>query len=74
MNRMHESSGIFWQIMGLEKGGENHSECIEAISSKIIEENFPNLEKKMPKAYRTPNKLEQKEKCLKGTIVKTFKM
>jgi hypothetical protein len=35
------------------------------IFNKIIEENFPNLKKEMPmniqKAYRTPNRLDQKE-------------
>ena len=37
----------------------------QQISNKLIEENFSNLKKEMPmniqEAYRTPNRLDQKE-------------
>ena len=45
------------------------------IFNKIIEENFPNLKKKMPmniqEAYRTPNRLDQKRNSSHHIIVKT---
>jgi len=44
-------------------------------STKLKEENFPNLKKEMPinihKAYRTPNRLDQKRKSSHHIIVKT---
>jgi hypothetical protein len=45
------------------------------IFNKIIEENFPNLKKKMPmniqEAYRTPNRLEQKINSSQHIIIRT---
>ena len=45
------------------------------IFNKIIEENFPSLQKEMPmnirEAYRTPNRLEQKRNSSHHIIVKT---
>jgi hypothetical protein len=47
----------------------------ENIFNKIIEENFPNVKKKMPiniqEAYRTPNRLHQKIYSSCHIIVKT---
>ena len=44
------------------------------IFNKIIEENFPNLKKKVPmsiqKAYRTPNRLDQKRNSSHYIIIK----
>jgi spore coat polysaccharide biosynthesis protein SpsF (cytidylyltransferase family) len=45
------------------------------IFNKIIEENFPNLEKEMPmniqEAYRTPDRLDQKKNSSRHTIITT---
>jgi hypothetical protein len=45
------------------------------IFNKIIEENFPNLKKAMPmniqKAYRTPNRLDQKRNSSQHIIIRT---
>jgi predicted ribosome quality control (RQC) complex YloA/Tae2 family protein len=45
------------------------------IFNKIIEENFPNLKKDMPKniqeAYRTPNRLDQKRHSSRHIIIRT---
>ena len=45
------------------------------IFKKIIEENFPNLQKEMPmniqEAYRTPNRLEQKRNSSRHIIIRT---
>jgi hypothetical protein len=45
------------------------------IFKKIIEENFPNLKKKMPmniqEAYRTPNRLDQKINSSQHIIIRT---
>jgi hypothetical protein len=45
------------------------------IFNKIIEENFPNVKKEMPmniqKAYRTPNRLDQKRNFSQDTINRT---
>jgi len=44
--------------------------------NKIVEENFPYLEKEMAinvqKAYRTPNRLDQKRKSFHHIIIKTL--
>lgn len=44
--------------VGIEEGEECHGEDTVSISSKIIQETFPNLEKKMPihvqEDHRTP--------------------
>jgi hypothetical protein len=51
------------RIMGIEEGEEVQAKGIHNIISKIIAENFPNLEKAMliqvQEASRTPNKLDQ---------------
>jgi hypothetical protein len=45
------------------------------IFNKIIQENFPNLEKEMPmnikEAYRTPNRLDQKRNSSRHIIIRT---
>ena len=45
------------------------------IFNKIIEENFPNLEKEMPmniqEAFRTPNRLDKNRKSSRHIIIKT---
>ena len=45
------------------------------IFNKIMEENFPNLQKAMPmtiqKPYRTPNRLDQKRNTSSHIIIKT---
>jgi hypothetical protein len=47
----------------------------QQISSKIIEENFPNLKKEMPMniqdTYRTPNRLDQKTNSSRHIIIRT---
>jgi hypothetical protein len=52
------------QIIGLEEREDFQLKGSVNIFNKIIEENFPNLKKKMPmniqEAYRTPNTLDQK--------------
>ena len=52
------------RIIGIEEGRELQFTGIENIFNKTMEENFPNLKKGMPmkvqEAYRTPNKLNQK--------------
>ncbi|ERE81283.1 Transposase, L1 containing protein [Cricetulus griseus] len=54
------------RIIGIEEGEEIQLKGTENIFNKIIEENFPNLQKDMPmklqEAYRTPNRLEHKKK------------
>jgi hypothetical protein len=51
-------------IIGVDKNEDFQLKGPANIFNKIIEENFPNLKKKMPmniqEAYRTPNRLEQK--------------
>jgi hypothetical protein len=46
----------------------------QQISSKIIEENFPNLKKEIPmniqEAYRTPNRLDQKRNSSRHIIIR----
>ena len=48
----------------------------QQISSKILEENFPNLKKDMPmiiqEAYRTPNRLKQKRNSSRHIIIRTI--
>jgi hypothetical protein len=47
------------------------------IFNKIIEENLPNLKKKMPmniqEAYRIPNRLDQKRNSSQHIIIRTTK-
>jgi hypothetical protein len=52
------------QIIGVDENGDFRLKGPANIFNKIIEENIPNLKKKMPtnikEAYRTPNRLDQK--------------
>ena len=52
------------RIIGIEEGKDSQLKGPVNIFNKIIEENFPNLNKEMPmniqEAYRTPNRLDQK--------------
>ena len=52
------------RIIGVEEGKELQLKGPENIFNKIIEENFLNLKKDIPmkiqEAYRTPNRLDQK--------------
>ena len=54
------------RIIGIEEGEEMQIKGPENIFNKIIEENFPNLKNDIPmkvqEPYRTPNRLDQKEK------------
>ena len=54
------------RIAGREEGEKAQLKNPETIYNKIIEENFPNLNKYMPikvqKAHRTPNRLDQNRK------------
>jgi len=53
------------RIMGIEESEDFQLKGPVNIFNKIIQENFPNLKKEMPiniqEAYRTPNRLDQKE-------------
>jgi hypothetical protein len=53
------------RIIGIEESKDSQLKGPLNIFNKIIEENFPNLNKEMPmnilEAYRTPNRLDQKE-------------
>jgi chromosome segregation ATPase len=63
------------RIMGIEEGEEVQAKGIHNIFSKIITENFPNLEKTMPiqvqEASRTPNRLDQNRTTPQHIIMKT---
>jgi hypothetical protein len=52
------------RIIGIEESRNSQLKGTGNIFNKIIEENFPNLKKEVPKniqeAYRTPNILDQK--------------
>jgi hypothetical protein len=51
-------------IIGVEESEDSQLKGLVNIFNKIIEENFPNLNKEMPmniqEAYRTPDRLNQK--------------
>ena len=53
-------------LIGIEQSKDSQLKESENIFNGIIEENFPNLKKEMAineyKAYRTPNRLDQKRK------------
>jgi hypothetical protein len=53
------------RIIGIEESEDSQLKGPVNIFNKIIEENFPNLKKKMPiniqEAYRTPNRQTIKE-------------
>jgi hypothetical protein len=62
------------KIMGIE-GEEVQAKGIHNIFSKVIIENFPNLEKEMPiqvqEASSTPNRLDQNRTTPRHIIIKT---
>ncbi|KAL6073026.1 hypothetical protein STEG23_000444 [Scotinomys teguina] len=66
------------QIIGLEEGEEYQPKGTENIFNKIIEENFPNLNKEIPikiqETYRTPNRLDPQKKSSRHIIIKTLNM
>ena len=63
------------RITGIKKGGETQVKGTENTFNTITELTFPNLMKEVPvqiqEAYRTPNRLDQKRKPPKHTIIKT---
>jgi hypothetical protein len=63
------------RIMGIEKSKDSQLKWPVNIFNKIIEEKFPNLKREMhikiPEAYRTPSKLDQKRNSFYHIIVKT---
>jgi hypothetical protein len=63
------------RIMGIEEREEVQAKGIHNIFSKIITENFPNLEKAMPiqvqEASRIPNRLDQNRATPQHTIINT---
>ena len=63
------------RIIDIEESKDSQLKEPVNIFNKIIEENFPSLEKKMPmniqEAYRTPNRLDQKRNSSQKIIIKT---
>ena len=63
------------RIIGIDKSEDLQLKGPVNIFNKIIEENFPNLEKEMPmniqEAFRTPNRLDQNRKSSRHIIIKT---
>ena len=63
------------RIIGIEESEDFQLKGQANIFNKIIEENFPNLKKKMPiniqEAYRTPNRWDQKRYSANYIIIKT---
>uniref|UniRef100_A0ABK0LEB8 Nucleic acid binding protein n=1 Tax=Rattus norvegicus TaxID=10116 RepID=A0ABK0LEB8_RAT len=63
------------RIIGVEESEDSQIKGPVNIFNRIIEENFPNLKKRIPigiqKAYRTPNGLDQKRNTSHHIIVKT---
>jgi hypothetical protein len=63
------------RIIGVDENEDFQFKGPVNIFNKIIEENFPNLKKEMPmniqKAYRTPNKLDQKRNSSQHIIIRT---
>ena len=63
------------RIIVIEESKDSQLKDPVNILNKIIEENFPNLNKEMPmniqEAYRTPNRLDQKRKSSCHIIIKT---
>ena len=62
------------RIIGIEEWEETQVKGPENIFNKIIEENFPNLKKRVPvklqKANRAPNRLDQKTNSPQYIIIK----
>jgi hypothetical protein len=63
------------QIIGVDENEDFQCKGPINIFNKIIEENFLNLKKEMPmniqKAYRTPNRLDQKRNSSQHIIIRT---
>jgi hypothetical protein len=63
------------QIIGINENGKFHLKAPVNIFNKLIEENFPNLKKEMPRniqeAYRTSKKLNQKRNSYRHIIFRT---
>ena len=63
------------RIIGIEESEDPQLKGPVNIFNKIIEENFPNLKKKMTmniqEAYRTPNRLDQKRNFSCHIMIKT---
>ncbi|KAL6088665.1 hypothetical protein STEG23_010199 [Scotinomys teguina] len=66
------------RIIGIEEAEEYQLKGTENIFNKIIEENFPNINKEIPikiqEAYRTPNRLDPQKKSSRHIIIKTVKI
>lgn len=64
------------RIMEIEENEDSQLKGPENVFNKITKEKFPNLKKKIAimalKAYRTPNKWDQKRKPSRHIIVKTL--
>jgi hypothetical protein len=62
------------RIIGVDENKEFQRKGPANIFNKIIEENFPNLKKEMPRniqeAYRTPNRLDQKRNSSRHIIIR----
>jgi hypothetical protein len=62
----------YLRIIGIDENEDFQLKRPVNISNKIIEENFPNLKKEMrmtiQKAYRIPNRLDQKRNSSQHTI------
>ena len=65
------------RIIGIDENEDFQLKSLVNIFNKIIEENFPNLEKEMPtntqEAYRTPNRQDQKGNSSRHIIIRTNK-
>ena len=63
------------RIIGIEESEDSQLKGSVKSSKKIIDENFPNLNKEMTmktqEAYKTPNRLDQKRNSSHHIIVKT---
>jgi hypothetical protein len=63
------------RIIGIEENKNSQFKGLVNIFNKIIEENFPNLKKKMSmylqEANRIPNKLDQKINYSRHILIKT---
>jgi hypothetical protein len=61
------------RIIGEDKSEDFQLKGPANISNKIIEENFPNLKKKMPiqEAYRNPKRLDEKRNSSQHIVIRT---
>jgi hypothetical protein len=62
-------------IIDIEENEDSQLKGSQISSKKIVEENFPNLKKEIPKnikeTYRTPNSLDEKRNFSCHIIIKT---